>query len=41
MKLEPGQVVRGVIGLDGVGPALAAMDGPGTAAGMTVVKLAE
>jgi hypothetical protein len=24
-----------------VGPALAAMDGPGTAAGMTVVKLAE
>jgi alcohol dehydrogenase len=39
--LRPGLLTGDVIGLDGVGPALAAMDGPGTAAGMTVVKLAE
>ena len=39
--LRPGLLTGDVIGLEGVGPALAAMDGPGTAAGMTVVSLAE
>jgi alcohol dehydrogenase len=39
--LRPGLLTGDVIGLDGVGPALAAMDGPGIAAGMTVVSLAE
>ena len=39
--LRPALLTGDVIGLDGVGPALAAMDGPGTTAGMTVVRLAE
>jgi alcohol dehydrogenase len=39
--LRPGLLTGNVIGLDGVGPALAAMNSPGTAAGMTVVKLTE
>jgi alcohol dehydrogenase len=39
--LRPGLLTGDVIGLEGVGPALAAMDGPGGAAGMTVVSLAE
>jgi D-arabinose 1-dehydrogenase-like Zn-dependent alcohol dehydrogenase len=38
--LRPGLLTGDVIGLEGVGPALAAMDAPGTAAGMTVVSLA-
>jgi alcohol dehydrogenase len=38
--LRPGLLTGDVIGLEGVGPALVAMDGPGTAAGMTVVSLA-
>src|SRR6185312_13147264 len=37
--LRPGLLVGDVIGLDGVGRALAAMDGP-AGAGMTVVSLA-
>ena len=37
--LRPGVLVGDVIGLDGVGLALAAMDGP-AGAGMTVVSLA-
>jgi threonine dehydrogenase-like Zn-dependent dehydrogenase len=39
--LGPGLLTGDVIGLEGVGAALAAMDGPGTAAGMTVVSLTE
>jgi D-arabinose 1-dehydrogenase-like Zn-dependent alcohol dehydrogenase len=39
--LRPGLLTGDVIGLDGVGPALAAMDGPAIAAGMTVVSLAQ
>jgi hypothetical protein len=38
--LRLGLLTGDVIGLEGVGPALAAMDGPGIAAGMTVVSLA-
>jgi D-arabinose 1-dehydrogenase-like Zn-dependent alcohol dehydrogenase len=37
--LRPALLTGDVIGLEGVGPALAGMDGPGAAAGMTVVKL--
>jgi D-arabinose 1-dehydrogenase-like Zn-dependent alcohol dehydrogenase len=37
--LRPGLLVGTVTGLEGVGPALAAMDGPGTAAGMTIARL--
>ncbi len=42
--LRPALLTGDVIGLAGVGPALAAMDGPGpagTAAGMTVVRLTD
>jgi D-arabinose 1-dehydrogenase-like Zn-dependent alcohol dehydrogenase len=39
--LRPGLLTGDVIGLEGVGRALAAMDGPGTVTGMTVVRLAE
>jgi D-arabinose 1-dehydrogenase-like Zn-dependent alcohol dehydrogenase len=38
--LQPGSVIGQVIGLEDLGRALAAMDGPGSAAGMTVVRLA-
>jgi len=38
--LRPGSAVGQVIGLEDVGQALAAMNGPGSAAGMTVAKLA-
>ena len=38
--LRPGQLTGPVIGLDGIGPALAAMDSPaGATAGMTVARL--
>ena len=37
--LRPARLTGDVIGLDGVGAALAAMDAPGSTAGMTVVKL--
>jgi D-arabinose 1-dehydrogenase-like Zn-dependent alcohol dehydrogenase len=37
--LRPALLTGDVIGLEGVGPALAGMDSPGAAAGMTVVKL--
>jgi D-arabinose 1-dehydrogenase-like Zn-dependent alcohol dehydrogenase len=37
--LRPGAVIGQVIGLEEIGQALAAMDGPGLAAGMTVAKL--
>ncbi len=37
--LRPGELVGAVIGLDGAGAALAAMDGPDPAGGMTVVEL--
>jgi alcohol dehydrogenase len=36
--LRPGLLVGEVIELEGVGPALAAMDEPGSGAGMTVVS---
>ena len=38
--LRPGRLVGEVIGLEGTGRALAAMDGPSATAGMTVVRLA-
>jgi len=38
--LRPGAAIGQVIGLQDVGQALAAMDGPGSAAGMTVASLA-
>ncbi len=37
--LQPGSVIGQVIGLDDLGQALAAMDEPGSATGMTVVKI--
>ncbi len=37
--LRPGLLVGAVIGLEGVGAALAAMDGPGTTSGMTIARL--
>jgi alcohol dehydrogenase len=39
--LRPALLTGDVIGLEGVGQALAAMDAPSTAAGMTVVRLTE
>jgi alcohol dehydrogenase len=38
--LRPGAAIGQIIGLEDIAQALAAMDGPGPAAGMTVVKLA-
>jgi D-arabinose 1-dehydrogenase-like Zn-dependent alcohol dehydrogenase len=38
--LRPGAAIGQVIGLEDVGPALAAMNGPASAAGMTVARLA-
>jgi threonine dehydrogenase-like Zn-dependent dehydrogenase len=37
--LRPARLVGTVIGLDQAGAALAAMDGPGPGAGMTVIEL--
>ena len=37
--LRPDRLVGSVIGLEQAGAALAAMDGPGAAAGMTVIEL--
>lgn len=37
--LRPDRLVGEVIGLDGAGAALAAMDRPATSAGMTVIAL--
>jgi alcohol dehydrogenase len=37
--LCPARLVGNVIGLDQAGAALAAMDGPGSAAGMTVMEI--
>jgi threonine dehydrogenase-like Zn-dependent dehydrogenase len=37
--LRPGAVIGQVIGLEDVGQALAAMNGPGAAVGMTVARL--
>ncbi len=37
--LQPGSVIGQVIGLEDLGRALAAMDAPGSATGMTVIKL--
>jgi alcohol dehydrogenase len=37
--LRPARLVGNVIGLEQAGAALAAMDGPGSAAGMTVMEI--
>ncbi len=38
-RLHPGELVGRVIGLDGAGAALAAMDHPDPSGGMTVIEL--
>jgi alcohol dehydrogenase len=38
--LRPGTAIGQVIGLEDIGQALAAMNGPGSAVGMTVARLA-
>jgi alcohol dehydrogenase len=37
-RLRPGDLVRGTIGLDGIGEVLAAMDRPGTSSGIAVAR---